>query len=188
METTPPPNVSELLVAWGQGDEAARDRLVPVIYDELRRVARHCLRADPQQQTLQTSALINEAFVELIKAPVTWQNRAHFFGIAARLMRQILVHYAETRRRQKRGGGQARLSLTAADAMAETQAAEVLALNDALQALAAFDAQKSSVVELRFFGGLTIEETATALNISTATVEREWRAARAWLQTQLRKS
>src|ERR1041384_4695921 len=107
METTPPPNVSELLVAWGQGDEAARDRLVPVIYDELRRVARHCLRADPQQQTLQTSALINEAFVELIKAPVTWQNRAHFFGIAARLMRQILVHAAEARRRQKRGGGQA---------------------------------------------------------------------------------
>ena len=188
MNTTPPPNVSELLVAWGQGDEAARDRLAPIVYDELRRVAHHCLRRDRQQQTLQTSALINEAFVELIRAPVSWQNRAHFFGIAARLMRQILVHYAEARRAQKRGGGaHEQLSLTALQDLADSQSTEVLALNEALQMLAAVDAQKSHVVELRFFGGLTIEETAEALRISTATVEREWRAARAWLQTQLRK-
>jgi len=187
MATSSSQNVTELLVAWGQGDNAARDQLVPIIYDELRRVARYCLRGDRHQQSLQTSALINEAFLELIKAPVSWQNRAHFFGISARLMRQVLVHYAEARRRQKRGGGQEHLSLTAAGDVAEAKAADVLALDDALKELAEFDHQKSSVVELRFFGGLTIEETAEVLNISTATVEREWRSARAWLQVQLSK-
>ncbi|MEP7337823.1 MAG: sigma-70 family RNA polymerase sigma factor [Acidobacteriota bacterium] len=188
MAATEAQDVSGLLVAWGQGNDAARDQLVPIIYDELRRIARYYLRREQHHQTLQTSALINEAFLELIKSPVTWQNRAHFFGIASRLMRQVMVHYARARGRQKRGGEQERISLTAAGDLANEPYADVLALDDSLKALAEFDPQKSQVVELRFFGGLTVEETAEVLNVSVSTVEREWRSARAWLQTQLSKS
>lgn len=185
MDRSAPEDVSQLLLAWGQGDEAARDRLIPLVYDRLRKLARVQLRGERGGHTLQTAALINEAYLRLITQPVNWQNRAQFFGIAAHLMRQILVDYAVARRRLKRGGGQFQVSLTAASDVAETQAADLLALDDALRTLATFDPQKSRVVELRFFGGLTIEETAEVMGVSTATVERHWRAARAWLETEL---
>jgi RNA polymerase sigma-70 factor (ECF subfamily) len=177
-------NVTEMLIAWGQGDEAARDELIPLVYDQLRRMARHHLRGERAGHTLQTSELINEAYLKLIEQSVSWQSRAHFFGIAARLMRQVLVDYARARQRLKRGGDRQQISLTAVEDVPE-QVADLLALNGALEALAEVDLQRSQIVELRFFGGLTIEETAHVMGISTPTVERGWRAARAWLQTEL---
>lgn len=180
-------NVTQLLLAWERGDEAARDELIPLVYDALRRIARHHLRGERAGHTLQTTALINEAYLKLVEQSVPWQSREHFFGIAARLMRQILVDYARARQRLKRGGDQQQISLTSADG-AQGQAADLLALNDALETLAGVDPQRSQIVELRFFGGLTIEETARVMGISTASVERGWRAARAWLQTELARS
>ncbi len=177
-------NVTQMLIAWAQGDEAARDALIPVVYDQLRRIARHHMRGERAGHTLQTSELINEAYLKLIEQSVSWQSRAHFFGIAARLMRQVLVDYARARQRLKRGGDRQQISLTAVED-AQEQVADVLALNEALEALAEVDLQRSQIVELRFFGGLTIEETAHVMGISTPTVERGWRAARAWLQTEL---
>lgn len=177
-------NVTQLLLAWERGDEAARDELIPLVYDALRRIARHHLRGERAGHTLQTTALINEAYLRLVDQSVPWQSREHFFGIAARLMRQILVDYARSRQRLKRGGNQQQISLAHAEAE-PAQAADLLALNDALETLAAVDPQRSRIVELRFFGGLTIEETAQVMGISTPTVERGWRAARAWLQTEL---
>jgi len=177
-------NVTEMLIAWGRGDEAARDALIPLVYDQLRRIARHRLRGERAGHTLQTSELINEAYLKLVEQSVSWQNRAHFFGISARLMRQVLVDYARAKQRLKRGGDQQQISLTEVEA-APKQVADLLALNTALETLAEVDEQKSRIVELRFFGGLTIEETAEVMGISTPTVERGWRAARAWLQTEL---
>jgi RNA polymerase sigma factor (TIGR02999 family) len=177
-------NVTQMLVAWADGDEAARDALIPLVYDQLRRIARHHLRGERAGHTLQTSELINEAYLKLIEQSVSWQSRAHFFGIAARLMRQILVDYARSRQRLKRGGDRQQISLTAVEDAPE-QGADLLALNEALETLAEVDLQRSQIVELRFFGGLTIEETAQVMGISTPTVERGWRAARAWLQTEL---
>jgi RNA polymerase sigma factor (TIGR02999 family) len=177
-------NVTQLLLAWERGDEAARDELIPLVYDALRRIARHHLRGERAGHTLQTTALINEAYLRLVDQSVPWQSREHFFGIAARLMRQILVDYARARQRLKRGGNQQQISLAHAEAE-QAQTADLLALNDALETLAAVDPQRSRIVELRFFGGLTIEETAQVMGISTPTVERGWRAARAWLQTEL---
>jgi RNA polymerase sigma factor (TIGR02999 family) len=177
-------NVTEMLVAWGRGDEAARDALIPLVYDQLRRIARHHLRGERAGHTLQTSELINEAYLKLVEQSVSWQNRAHFFGISARLMRQVLVDYARAKQRLKRGGDQQQISLTDVED-APKQVADLLALNTALETLAEVDEQKSRIVELRFFGGLTIEETAEVMGISTPTVERGWRAARAWLQTEL---
>ncbi|HKR60203.1 MAG TPA: sigma-70 family RNA polymerase sigma factor [Pyrinomonadaceae bacterium] len=177
-------NVTQMLIAWGQGDEAARDALIPLVFDQLRRIARHHLRGERANHTLQTSELINEAYLKMVEQSVSWQNRAHFFGIAARLMRQVLVDYARSRQRLKRGGDQQQISLTAVEGKQE-QVADLLALNKALETLAEVDAQRSRIVELRFFGGLTIEETAQVMGISTPTVERGWRAARAWLQTEL---
>lgn len=177
-------NVTQLLLAWEQGDEAARDELIPLVYDALRRIARHHLRGERAGHTLQTTALINEAYLRLVDQSVPWQSREHFFGIAARLMRQILVDHARARQRLKRGGDRQQISLAGVEAV-PAQAADVLALNDALETLAAVDPQKSRIVELRFFGGLTIEETAQVMGISTPSVERGWRAARAWLQTEL---
>ena len=173
-----------MLLAWGEGDEAARDALIPVVYDQLRRIARQHLRRERAGHTLQTTALINEAYLKLVEQSVSWQSRNHFFGIAARLMRQILVDYARARQRLKRGGDPQQISLTAAEDEQE-QSADLLALDDALETLAEVDPQRSRIVELRFFGGLTIEETAQVMGISTPTVERGWRAARAWLQTEL---
>ncbi|MFN0119108.1 MAG: ECF-type sigma factor, partial [Blastocatellia bacterium] len=159
-------NVSELLIAWGQGDELARDQLIPLVYEQLRRLARNHMRHERANHTLQTGALINEAYLRLVENPVAWENRTQFFGIAANLMRQVLVSHARTRNRLKRGGRQLQVSLTAAGDLAGGDGADVLALDDALQTLETVDAQKCRVVELRFFGGLTIEETAQALGIS----------------------
>jgi RNA polymerase sigma factor (TIGR02999 family) len=178
-------NVTQLLLAWERGDEAARDELIPLVYDALRRIARHHLRGERAGHILQTTALINEAYLKLVEQSVPWQSREHFFGIAARLMRQVLVDYARARQRLKRGGDRQQISLTSAEAAHDGQPADLLALNDALETLAEVDPQRSQIVELRFFGGLTIEETAHVMGISTASVERGWRAARAWLQTEL---
>jgi RNA polymerase sigma factor (TIGR02999 family) len=178
-------NVTQLLIAWGRGDEAARDELIPLVYDTLRRIARHHLRGERAGHTLETTALINEAYLKLVEQTVSWQSRAHFFGIAARLMRQLLVDYARSRHRLKRGGDLQQVSLTAAAQIAQEQAVDLLSLDEALETLAEVDPQSSRIVELRFFGGLTIEETAQVMGISTPTVERGWRAARAWLQTEL---
>jgi len=177
-------NVTQMLLAWREGDEAARDALIPLVYDQLHRIARHHLRHERPGHSLQTTALINEAYLKLIEQSVSWQDRNHFFGIAARLMRQILVDHARARQRLKRGGNAHQISLTAAEGEQE-QVADLLALNDALEALSEADPQRSRIVELRFFGGLTIEETAQVMRVSTPTVERGWRAARAWLQTEL---
>lgn len=181
-------NVTQLLVAWGRGDESARDELMPLVYDTLRRIARHQLRRERAGHTLETTELINEAYLKLIEQPVSWQNRVHFFGIAARLMRQLLVDHARTRHRLKRGGDLQQISLTGADGIAQERAVDLLALDDALKVLATVDAQSTRIVELRFFGGLTIEETAQVMGVSTPTVERGWRTARAWLQTELSPS
>ena len=185
MDNATTQDVSQLLLAWGQGNEAARDELIPLVYEHLRKLARAYLRRERAGHTLQTGALINEAYLLLIRQPVTWENRAQFFGIAAYLMRQVLVNHAVARQRHKRGGAQFQVSLTAAADVADAPPADVLALDAALKTLAECDPQKGRVVELRFFGGLTIAETASVLGISTATVEREWRAARAWLETEL---
>ncbi|HMV47745.1 MAG TPA: sigma-70 family RNA polymerase sigma factor [Blastocatellia bacterium] len=187
MATSISSEVTQLLLAWGDGDEAARDRLLPLVYDELRRLARHHMRREQPGHTLQTSALIHEAFLRMIEQTVPWQNRAHFFGIAARLMRQILVNHAVARRSLKRGGDQQQVSLTAAADLSSGRAVEILALDEALKSLAELDQRKSHIIELRFFGGLTNEEIAEVMGISLSTVEREWRLAKAWLQREMEK-
>ena len=179
--------VTELLLKWGDGDQTARDQLIPAVYDELRRLARHYMRRERANHTLQTSALVNEAYLRLVDKNVPWQSRAHFFGIAARLMRQVLVDHARSRNYEKRGGNLQQVSLDGAD-VARGQAADIIAVDDALQTLAALDARQSQIVELRFFGGLTIPETAEVLGISHATVEREWNVARAWLRRELTRN
>jgi RNA polymerase sigma-70 factor, ECF subfamily len=175
--------IPQLLRDWSEGDKAALDKLVPIVQDELRRLARNYMRREQAGHTLQTTALINEAYLRLVGAKQDWKSRSHFFGIAARLMRQILVDHARAQRNVKRGGDQLRVSLSQADV--GNQAEELIALDDALKSLAELDEQQSRIVELRYFSGLTIEETAEALKISTATVEREWRSARAWLRHQM---
>jgi RNA polymerase sigma factor (TIGR02999 family) len=184
MTTPVSQDVTQLLVAWGEGDEEARDELIPLVYEQLRRIAHHRLRGERAGHTLQTADLINEAYIRLIEQSVTWQSRAHFFGIAARLMRHILVDKARARHRLKRGGDLQQISLTAAEG-AQENTADLLKLHEALEILSEVDPQRSQIVELRFFGGLTVAETAEVMGISTPTVERGWRAARAWLQTEL---
>ena len=181
-------NVTGLLLAWGGGDEKARDELIPLVYETLRRIARYQLRGERAGHTLETTALINEAYLRLVDQSVSWQSRAHFFGIAARLMRQLLVDHARARQRLKRGGDLQQISITAAGGIPQERAVDLLALDEALTTLAEVDPQSSQIVELRFFGGLTIEETAQVIGVSTPTVERGWRAARAWLQTELSPS
>ncbi len=179
------PNVTQLLAAWSDGNQSARDELIPLVYAELHRVAQNYLRRERRGHTLQSSALVHEAFLRLVDQRVAWRNRAHFFGIAAQLMRRILVDYARSRGNEKHGGDQLHLELNdALDAAAERDA-DLVALDDALTDLAAIDPQQSRVIELRYFGGLTIEETAEALGLSDTTVEREWRLARAWLRREL---
>ena len=179
--------VTQLLVEWGGGDRAALDRLLPLVFDELRRLAASYLRRERAGHTLQPTALVNEAYLRLIdQEGAQWQNRAPFFGIAANLMRQILVDHARQRSADKRGGSQLqRLSLTQAERLVKQEELDVLALNEALERLAEFDPQQARIVELKFFGGLTIEETAEVLGVSHATVEREWKLARAWLRREL---
>src|SRR5262249_47606958 len=179
-------DVTQLLVDWSNGDRAALEKLLPLVNAELRQLARRYMRREPPGHTLQTSALVNEAYLRLIdQKNVQWQNRAHFFAIAAQLMRRILIDHARRRQYAKRGGGALKVSLDEAAAVTEARAAELLAVDEALQKLTAMDARKGRIVELRFFGGLTEEETAEVMGISTPTVQREWRAAKAWLRRML---
>lgn len=182
-----PQAVTRLLLDWSGGNQTALEEFIPVVQAELNRLARSYLRRERPGHTLQTGALVNEAFLHLIDQRVSWQNRAHFFGIAAQLMRRVLVEHARRRQRDKRGGAWQRVSLGDATETAITTEADLVALDDALRTLAEFDPQQSRVVELRYFGGLTIEETAEVLGISHATVEREWRTARAWLLRELQR-
>ena len=179
-------DVTQLLVAWSNGDEAACDQLIPLVYDELHRLAHHYMNAERLGHTLQTSALINEAFVRLVdQRDVHWQNRCHFFGIAAQMMRRVLVDYARSRQYQKRGGDVVQVSLNEEQIVSDEQTAEVVALDDALKSLASFDHRKCQIVELRFFAGLSIEEAAEVLGISASTVMREWTLAKAWLRKEI---
>jgi RNA polymerase sigma factor (TIGR02999 family) len=178
-------HVSELLAAWANRDSAARDALMPLVYDELRRLAHHYMRNERSGHTLQTTALVNEAYLRLVGIDrVQWRDRAHFFAMAATLMRRILVDHARQRAREKRGGG---ISVTSQldDAIAPQSGVDLVALDEALTRLARLDANQERIVELRFFAGLTVEETAEALGISPATVKREWAIARAWLFNEL---
>jgi RNA polymerase sigma factor (TIGR02999 family) len=182
-----PEGITELLIDWGQGDQAALEKLMPLVYDELRRLANNYLRREAAGHTLQPTALVNEAYLKLIgqRSP-NWQNRAHFFAISAKLMRRILVDHARQRQAAKRGGSeQERLSITSAETILKQPAIDLLALNEALDDLAQMDPQQGRIVELKFFAGLSIEETAEVLGISHATVERDWKMARAWLRRQL---
>jgi RNA polymerase sigma factor (TIGR02999 family) len=181
--------ITQLLTKWRNGDQAALDELLPQVYSELRRLARYYLHQERPDHTLQPSDLVHEAYLRLIdEKEIDWQNRAHFFGIAAVRMRHILVEHARSRQAAKRGGrggGEYRISLSEADRLGENRDVKLLALDEALQRLEALDPQKSRIVELRYFGGLTIEETAEALKISPATVKRDWRMARAWLRSEI---
>ena len=178
--------VTELLLAWSAGDQAALDRLVPLVYDELHRLAKSYMRKERAGQTLQTTALIHEAYLRLIDASqVKWQNRAHFFGVAAHLMRQILVRAARERGAQKRGGDARQVGLDEALLVSPAKDEDLVAIDEALSALAEVDGRKAKVVEMRFFGGLTEEETAFALRISPETVRRDWRMARSWLRRKM---
>ena len=180
--TPSPREVTQLLIAWRNGDQTALDQLMPLIYDELRRIAARYLRSERQGHTLQTSALVNEAYMKLAACDeIEWDGRAHFFGAAAQAMRRILVDYARTRQRVKHGGEAQRVALDDALDVAEERAGELIALDDALAALSQLDPRKSRVVELRYFGGLSVEETAEVLGISSPTVMRDWNTARAWL-------
>ena len=185
MSPPAPIQVTQLLLAWRNGDAAALNELTPLVYDELHRLAGAYLRRERRGHTLQTSGLVNEAFVRLIGQRADWQNRAHFFGIAAQLMRRILVDYARNRQATKRGGNELHLALDEALDEAEAQHADLVALDDALSSLAKFDPRQSRIVELRYFGGLTIQEVAEVLSLSDSTIEREWNIARAWLQREL---
>ena len=182
----PAEGVTDLLLAWNQGDEAALERLIPIVHLELRRLARRQMRRERSSHTLQTTALVNEVYLRLVDINrVRWNDRAHFFAMSARLMRRVLVDHARSRKYQKRGGNAIRVTLTSSMTMAADRGADLVALDDALTALAQFDARKSRVVELRFFGGLTIVETAEALGVSPETVIRDWRMAKAWLHKEL---
>lgn len=184
--TPTPAEVSQLLRDWSNGDKTAFDKLMPLVYAELRRMARRYMDRRQVAHTLQTTALIHEAYLRLVdQQEVHWQNRAHFFAVAATAMRHILVDHARTRQAAKRGGGIQQVTLDEAAIVSVEQAAELVALDDALQSLAAFDPRKSRVVELKYFGGLTVEETAEALQVSPETVARDWRLARTWLLREL---
>jgi RNA polymerase sigma factor (TIGR02999 family) len=175
-----------LLKAWSEGDETALERLVPLVDAELRRLARHYLRQEQPDHILQTTALVNEAWVRLINWPdVSWQNRAHFIALAAQLMRRVLVDEARRRRARRHGADAVHVSLANAEGIAHEKGADLVALDDALNELATFDERQSKIVELRFFGGLSLEETAEALKISARTVQREWSLAQAWLYREL---
>jgi len=183
---TSPSTITQLLVRWRAGDQAALDELLPLVYREMRRLAGYYLRQERPDHTLQPTALVHEAYLRLVgEKEIDWQSRAHFFGIAAVRMRRILVEHARSRQAAKRGGGEYRLSLSEANRMAEKRDVNLLALDDALRRLEELDLQKSRIVELRYFGGLTIEETAEALRISPSTVKRDWMLARAWLRSEI---
>ena len=178
--------LTQLLIEWSKGDRAALDKLIPLIDEELRRLAHRYMNRERAGHTLQTTALVNEAFVRLVnRKNLHWQNRAHFFGIAAHLMRTILVDHARSHASAKRGGGARKLELDEALVVSQQRASEVIALDEALKQLALLDPQQSCIVELRFFGGLTVEEAAEVLHVSPATIKREWSTAKAWLYHEL---
>jgi RNA polymerase sigma-70 factor, ECF subfamily len=181
-----PRNITELLIAWCDGDQSAPEKLIPLVEKELHRIAGRFMRRESPSHTLQTTALVNEAYIQLVDQRETrWQNRAHFFGIAASIMRRILLNYARDRRRFKRGGGAERVSLSEVAIMSEESSEELIALDEALRKLELIDERKSRVVELRYFGGLSVEETATFLKVSPVTVARDWKVARAWLRREI---
>jgi RNA polymerase sigma factor (TIGR02999 family) len=182
----PAQEITQLLLAWSNGDRNALDRLVPLVHQELRRLARYYMRREREDHTLQTSALINEAYIRLVDYErMRWQDRAHFFAVAARAMRRILVDYARTRRYQKRGGNERKVSLDQAATLPATEAREMIDLNEALTRLSELDSRKGQIIELRYFGGLSIEETAEVMGLSPATVKREWNSARLWLRKEI---
>lgn len=187
IHTSPPvPEVTGLLIAWGGGDRDALERLTTVVDAELRHIAERHLRGERPGHILQTTALVNEAWMRLIDwQKSTWQNRAHFFGVAASLMRKILVDEARRRSRLKRGGGDFQVSLSEAEPVAMGKHPDLIALDDALEELAGFDERKSRMIELRFFGGLSVAETAEVLKVSERTLEREWQLAKSWLYRHL---
>ena len=186
MTTPSTHSVTELLLAWREGDQASLEKLTSLVYEELRRLAERYMAGERADHTLQATALVHEAYLRLVDAPqMCWQNRAHFFAVSAQLMRHILVDFARARHNLKRGGDAKRVSLDEALVIAQEQQDDLVALDDALSSLAAIDERKSGVVELRFFGGLSLEEAAEVLQVSVGTVRRDWSIARAWLYREL---
>ena len=189
MDASAPADVTQLLIAWSNGDQAARERLMSVVYEELHRLARRYMRNESPGHTLQTSALVNEAFIRLVdQRDVHWQNRSHFFGIAAQMMRRILVDYARSRNFAKRGGGERALSLDEGLIVSEERSAEVVAVHEALEGLAKIDPRQAQIVELKFFGGLSNDETGEVLAVSPGTVARDWTMAKAWLRREISRT
>ncbi|HEX5732815.1 MAG TPA: sigma-70 family RNA polymerase sigma factor [Blastocatellia bacterium] len=183
-----PPEVTQLLLDWSNGDREALDRLMPVVYDELHRLAARYIARERMDHTLQPTALVHEAYLQLVdQSRVGWQNRAHFFGAAARLMRRILVDHARAHKAAKRGGGEYKVPIDQVAELAEKTDLDLIALDEALTELAALDEQQCRIVEMRYFGGLSIEETAEVLRISPATVKRHWQIAKGWLYQQMQK-
>jgi RNA polymerase sigma factor (TIGR02999 family) len=181
-----PAEVTQILQDWRSGDNSALNRLMPLVYNELRQIASRYLRRRNPNQTLQTTALVHEAYMRLVgKQDLDWQNRAHFFGIAAKIMRGILLDYVKTQQAEKRGGSNVRLSLDEAIGVDQKQDLDIVTLNDALNKLSAIDERKSRIVELRFFAGLGADEIAEALSTSPTTVTREWKMAKAWLRYEM---
>ena len=186
MSLRPPSDATELLRAWSNGDGSALERLVPIVYQELRSLAQRYMRQERADHTLQATSLVNEAYLRLIDVNrIQWQNRAHFLAVAAQTMRRILVESARRRHRHKRGGDVVLVALDDAQDIGQDKGADLVALSDALTALASFDPRMSQVVELRFFGGLSVEETADVLHVSPETVMRDWKTAKAWLLREL---
>jgi len=180
--------ITRLLQAWSEGEQSALDRLIPLVYQELHRLAHHYMGRERTGHTLQTTALLNEAYLRLVEsAKPNWQSRTHFFAVSAQVMRRILVDWARSRQALKRGGQEQPIELEEALVIAEAPGANLVGLDDALKALAAIDPRKSEVVELRFFGGLSVEETAEVLKVSPETVMRDWKFAKSWLRRELRK-
>lgn len=181
-------DVTELLLAWSNGDEKALKKLTSIVYNELHRLARHYMAVERPDHTLQATALVNEAYMRLVNwKPMRWQNRAHFFAVSAQLMRRILVDFARAHQRQKRGAGQRSLSLEDVAVVSPGRGEDLVAFDDALKRLAEFDGRKAQVVELRFFGGLSVEETAEVLKVSPFTVLRDWKLAKLWLLRELNR-
>lgn len=187
MAAQPRHEITHLLRAWGSGDKEALDKLMPLVYRGLRRAARQYLAREAPGRSVQTTEVVNEVYLRLVELPeVTWKDRAHFFAICAQMMRRILTDFARARRARKRGGAAPRVSLDQAPQVSRERSADLVALDDALNALAALDPRKSQVVELRFFGGLSVEETAAVLDVSELTVMRDWKMAKVWLLRELR--
>jgi len=181
-----PQEITQLLLNWSKGDQAALDQLIPLVYPELRKLARRYMGRESPEHTLQTSALINEAYLRLVdQQAVEWNDRAHFFAVAAQVMRHILIDHARSHLYGKRGAGAQHVPLDEVAVVSQERAAELVALDDALTSLAKIDERKGKIIELRFFGGLSVDETAEVMNVSPVTVMREWRAAKAWLHREV---